>query len=181
MSKTTEAIMQAASSYSDVVEGQSCSQTSFKRKNKAFLYIGEQGGRHKAMFKLSQSMRHNGLQIYILKIFRSAAADGSRRASRMTNQSKRASGKSGSMKAIRCVRDSLGKSDPEPQLFTTWTLRRTNQRLAFTRSIAPAAGESGFSEAQKSVRSDSSRLPPYCIPISVSKSQIGCSSEDLCD
>lgn len=56
MSKTTEAIMQAASSYSDVVEGQSCSQTSFKRKNKAFLYIGEQGGRHKAMFKLSQSM-----------------------------------------------------------------------------------------------------------------------------
>lgn len=33
-------------------EGTSCTQSSFKTGAKAFLFIGEQGGRCKAMFKL---------------------------------------------------------------------------------------------------------------------------------
>lgn len=56
MSEVSLAIRQAARGYAEVVEGKSCSQSSFKRKNKAFLYIGEQGGRHKVMFRLSESM-----------------------------------------------------------------------------------------------------------------------------
>ena len=56
MSDPREAILQKARSYADIEEGQSCSQTSFKVKTKAFLYIGEQGGRYKAMFKLKGSL-----------------------------------------------------------------------------------------------------------------------------
>ena len=51
----TVAIRLAAAQLRDVVEGTSCSQTSFKTGGKAFLYIGEHGGRYKAMFKLSES------------------------------------------------------------------------------------------------------------------------------
>ena len=52
----TEAIRLAASRYPGVDEGTSCTQASFKAGKKAFLYIGLQGGRHKAMFKLQDSM-----------------------------------------------------------------------------------------------------------------------------
>ena len=53
----TEPIRLKASSYSDVDKGTSCTQNSFKTNGKAFLYIGEQGGRYKAMFKLGPSMK----------------------------------------------------------------------------------------------------------------------------
>lgn len=52
----TEPIREKARSYPDVVEGTSCTQTSFKIGKKAFLYIGMQGGRFKAMFKLDASI-----------------------------------------------------------------------------------------------------------------------------
>ena len=55
MTDSTIAIKKRAKSYKDVDEGTSCSQTSFKTGGKAFLFIGEQGGRRKAMFKLKQS------------------------------------------------------------------------------------------------------------------------------
>ena len=48
-------IKNKAREYTDVEEGTSCSQTSFKTNKKAFLFIGEQGGRYKAMFKLEAS------------------------------------------------------------------------------------------------------------------------------
>ena len=48
-------IKDKANQYNDVEQGQSCSQASFKTNKKAFLFIGEQGGRHKAMFKLDAS------------------------------------------------------------------------------------------------------------------------------
>ena len=51
----TEAIRKKASQFPDVDEGTSCTQTSYKVGKTAFLYIGEQGGRHKAMFKLDKS------------------------------------------------------------------------------------------------------------------------------
>lgn len=51
----TEAMMDVARSFEDVVEGTSCTQTSFKRGKKAFFYVGTQGGRFKAMFKLEAS------------------------------------------------------------------------------------------------------------------------------
>ncbi|MEM7800974.1 MAG: MmcQ/YjbR family DNA-binding protein, partial [Chloroflexota bacterium] len=38
--------------YTGVDEGTACTQSAFKANKKAFLYIGEQGGRYKAMFKL---------------------------------------------------------------------------------------------------------------------------------
>lgn len=50
-----EAIKAKALEYPDVEEGQSCSQSAFKIRGKAFLYIGMQGGRGKAMFKLKPS------------------------------------------------------------------------------------------------------------------------------
>ena len=59
MPKTTDptALMcEAARGFDEVVEGTSCTQTSFKRGKKAFFYVGEQGGRFKAMFKLEASM-----------------------------------------------------------------------------------------------------------------------------
>ena len=52
----TEPIRQKASSFPGVVEGSSCTQTAFKVGKKAFLYIGMQGGRYKAMFKLKSSI-----------------------------------------------------------------------------------------------------------------------------
>ena len=55
MSDPTRAIREHAGRYPDVDTGTSCSQTSFKTKGKAFLYVGEQGGRYKAMFKLKAS------------------------------------------------------------------------------------------------------------------------------
>lgn len=51
-----DAMLKAARDLGDVVEGQSCSQTSFKTGGKAFFYVGEQGGRFKAMFRLSDSL-----------------------------------------------------------------------------------------------------------------------------
>jgi hypothetical protein len=45
-----------ARSYPDVDEGTACTQSSFKIGKRAFLYIGTQGGRYKAMFKLKKSM-----------------------------------------------------------------------------------------------------------------------------
>ena len=51
----TEPIRQQASEYPEVDEGTSCTQSSFKTGRKAFLFIGEQGGRYKAMFKLDKS------------------------------------------------------------------------------------------------------------------------------
>ena len=52
----TEAIRQKASRYPGVADGTSCTQTSFKAAGKAFLFIGMQGGRYKAMVKLQKSM-----------------------------------------------------------------------------------------------------------------------------
>ncbi len=52
----TEPIRLKASSYPAVDEGTACTQSSFKTGKRAFLYVGMQGGRYKAMFKLQQSM-----------------------------------------------------------------------------------------------------------------------------
>lgn len=52
----TEAIRLRASRYPEVDEGTACTQSSFKTGKKAFLFIGEQGGRYKAMFKLAASL-----------------------------------------------------------------------------------------------------------------------------
>ena len=52
----TEPIRLKASRYSGVAEGTACTQNSFKVGKKAFLYIGMQGGRYKAMFKLQKSI-----------------------------------------------------------------------------------------------------------------------------
>jgi len=52
----TQPIRLKASKYPGVDEGTACTQSSFKVNKKAFLFIGEQGGRNKAMFKLDQSM-----------------------------------------------------------------------------------------------------------------------------
>jgi predicted DNA-binding protein (MmcQ/YjbR family) len=52
----SELMRDAARSMPDADEGTSCTQTSFKVGGKAFLYVGEQGGRFKAMFKLRDSI-----------------------------------------------------------------------------------------------------------------------------
>ena len=52
----TEPIRLRASRYAGVDEGAACTQSSFKAGKKAFLFIGEQGGRYKAMFKLKASL-----------------------------------------------------------------------------------------------------------------------------
>ncbi|NNE33972.1 MAG: MmcQ/YjbR family DNA-binding protein [Rhodothermales bacterium] len=52
----TEPMRLTASRYPDVDEGTACTQSSFKAAGKAFLYVGMQGGRYKAMFKLQKSM-----------------------------------------------------------------------------------------------------------------------------
>jgi len=51
----TEPIRRKASRYPGVEEGSSCTQQSYKTGKNAFLYIGMQGGRYKAMFKLEAS------------------------------------------------------------------------------------------------------------------------------
>jgi len=48
-------IREKAASYAEVDEGTACTQSSFKTGGKAFLFIGEQGGRSKAMLKLNES------------------------------------------------------------------------------------------------------------------------------
>jgi hypothetical protein len=55
MEDPTEPMRQQASEYPGVDEGTSCTQASFKTGGKAFLFVGEQGGRFKAMFKLADS------------------------------------------------------------------------------------------------------------------------------
>lgn len=55
MSDPTDPIRLKASKYPNVDEGTSCTQSSFKTAGTAFLFIGEQGGRYKAMFKLNAS------------------------------------------------------------------------------------------------------------------------------
>ncbi len=52
----TDSMRLKASQYPGVDEGTACTQSSFKAGKKAFLYIGEQGGRYKAMFKLQKSI-----------------------------------------------------------------------------------------------------------------------------
>ena len=52
----TEAMRLAASRYPGVDEGTACTQSSFRAGKKAFLFVGEQGGRFKAMLKLEASM-----------------------------------------------------------------------------------------------------------------------------
>ena len=52
----TEAMRLKASLYPKVDAGTACTQSSFKANKKGFLYVGEQGGRFKAMFKLKTSM-----------------------------------------------------------------------------------------------------------------------------
>ena len=52
----TAPIRLEASRYPDVDEGTACTQTSFKAGKKAFLFVGMQGGRYKAMFKLKKSI-----------------------------------------------------------------------------------------------------------------------------
>lgn len=51
----TDPIRQRASRYPGVDEGTACTQSSFKAGKKAFLFVGMQGGRYKAMFKLEKS------------------------------------------------------------------------------------------------------------------------------
>ncbi|MEM8863227.1 MAG: MmcQ/YjbR family DNA-binding protein, partial [Chloroflexota bacterium] len=51
----TQPIRKKASQYAGVDEGTACTQSSFKVGKNAFLFIGEQGGRFKAMFKLEAS------------------------------------------------------------------------------------------------------------------------------
>ena len=45
-----------ASRYPAVDEGTACTQSSFKTGKRAFLFVGMQGGRYKAMFKLQKSI-----------------------------------------------------------------------------------------------------------------------------
>ena len=52
----TDPIRHHAGRYPGVVEGTSCTQSSFKHGKKAFLYVGMQGGRYKLMLKLSESL-----------------------------------------------------------------------------------------------------------------------------
>lgn len=51
----TEAMRLQASRYPEVDQGTACTQSSFKTGKTAFLYVGMQGGRYKAMFKLGPS------------------------------------------------------------------------------------------------------------------------------
>jgi hypothetical protein len=51
----TDSIRVRASKYPNVDAGTSCTQSSFKTGGTAFLFVGEQGGRYKAMFKLGRS------------------------------------------------------------------------------------------------------------------------------
>jgi len=44
-----------ASTFDQVDQGTACTQSSFKTHGKSFFFVGEQGGRFKAMFKLKAS------------------------------------------------------------------------------------------------------------------------------
>jgi len=55
MSDPTEPMRIRASEYPDVDEGTACTQSSFKTGGKAFLFVGQQGGRYKIMVKLDSS------------------------------------------------------------------------------------------------------------------------------
>lgn len=55
ISDPTEPMRVRASEYPEVDEGTACTQSSFKTKKKSFFFVGMQGGRYKAMFKLKQS------------------------------------------------------------------------------------------------------------------------------
>lgn len=55
MTDPTEPIRDLAASFPLVDEGTACTQASFKACRQGFLYIGPQGGRYKAMFKLDAS------------------------------------------------------------------------------------------------------------------------------
>ncbi|MCG8415636.1 MAG: MmcQ/YjbR family DNA-binding protein [Pseudomonadales bacterium] len=57
MKDPTQAMRVRASEYADVDQGTSCTQSSFKTGGTAFLFVGEQGGRFKAMFKLKASRK----------------------------------------------------------------------------------------------------------------------------
>lgn len=52
----TEPIRVQAAAFPEVAEGTACTQNSFKVGKKAFLFIGPQGGRYKAMFRLESSI-----------------------------------------------------------------------------------------------------------------------------
>ena len=52
----TEPMRLKASRYPGVDEGTACTQSSFKAGKKSFFFVGMQGGRYKAMFKLQESM-----------------------------------------------------------------------------------------------------------------------------
>lgn len=52
----TEAMRERAASYPGVDQGTACTQSSFKAGKKSFFFVGMQGGRHKAMFKLEGSL-----------------------------------------------------------------------------------------------------------------------------
>ncbi|MEM8695640.1 MAG: MmcQ/YjbR family DNA-binding protein [Pseudomonadota bacterium] len=56
MTDILDAIKLKASQYPEVAQGTSCTQNSFKRGKKAFLFAGEQGGRYKVMIKLKRSI-----------------------------------------------------------------------------------------------------------------------------
>ncbi|MEM8862669.1 MAG: MmcQ/YjbR family DNA-binding protein [Chloroflexota bacterium] len=56
MTDPTDSMRLKASLYPDVDAGTACTQSSFKANKKGFLYVGEQGGRFKAMFKLKESI-----------------------------------------------------------------------------------------------------------------------------
>ena len=51
----TDPMRLRASRYPDVDEGTACTQSSFKTGGRSFFFVGMQGGRHKAMFKLLAS------------------------------------------------------------------------------------------------------------------------------
>ncbi|MCA9322481.1 MAG: MmcQ/YjbR family DNA-binding protein [Planctomycetes bacterium] len=51
-----EAMRVAAAAYGGVDEGTACTQSSFKVGKKSFFFAGPQGGRFKAMFKLTSSL-----------------------------------------------------------------------------------------------------------------------------
>jgi hypothetical protein len=59
-SDPTDQIRKKAVAFSEVAEGSSCNQSSFKAGRGAFLYIGPgaKGQGFKAMFKLKRSMAH---------------------------------------------------------------------------------------------------------------------------
>ena len=56
LSDPTDPIRLRATRYPEVDEGTACTQSSFKTAKKAFLFVGMQGGRYKAMFKLERSI-----------------------------------------------------------------------------------------------------------------------------